>query len=242
VTLEILFVALGAFVGGFVNGLTGFGLALTAHAFWLHVIGPTLAAPLATVCAVMSQLQTLPRIWHDLNVRQLIPFIAGGLAGVPLGTGLLTRIDPQTFKAVMGLVLVCYSGTMLFLKPAFRSTWGGRAADGVVGLASGFLGGLGGISGVLPAVWAAFRGWTKVESRGVFQAFNVTILTTALISFAVAGFFTVKLGWLILISAPSTLIGVNAGWQVYRRLSDRSYHTVVLTLLLFAGATLLATS
>src|SRR5690606_1835574 len=109
VTLEILFVALGAFVGGFVNGLTGFGLALTAHAFWLHVIGPTLAAPLATVCAVMSQMQTLPRFWRDLNVRPLIPFIAGGLTGVPLGTGLLTRIDPQTFKAVMGLVLVCYS-------------------------------------------------------------------------------------------------------------------------------------
>jgi len=71
VTLEILFVALGAFVGGFVNGLTGFGLALTAHAFWLHVIGPTLAAPLATVCAVMSQMQTLPRIWRDLNVCML---------------------------------------------------------------------------------------------------------------------------------------------------------------------------
>lgn len=241
-TLETAVVVLGAFAGGFVNGLTGFGLALTAHAFWLHVIGPALAAPLATVCAVMGQLQTLPRIWRDLNLRQLLPFIAGGLAGVPLGAGLLARIDPQTFKAVMGIVLICYSSTMLFFKPAFRSTWGGRIADGVVGVISGFLGGLAGISGVLPAVWAAIRGWTKVESRGVFQAFNFSILTTALMAYTIAGFFTAKLGWLVLISAPVTLIGVNAGWEMYRRLSDRSYHTIVLSLLLFAGITLLATS
>lgn len=241
-TFEIMLVMLGAFAGGFVNGLTGFGTALTAHAFWLHVIGPSLAAPLVTICSVMGQLQTLPKIWRDLDWRQLFPFIAGGLAGVPLGTSLLTRIDPLTFKAAVGVLLICYSSSMLFFKPSFRIAWGGRIADAVIGVVSGFLGGLAGLSGVLPTVWAAIRGWTKAESRGVFQAFNLAILAAALMAYTVAGFFTAKLGWLVLISAPATLIGVNAGWRVYRQLSDRSYHTIVLSLLLVAGIMLLATS
>src|SRR6266487_3872163 len=42
---------------------------------------------------------------------------------------------------------------------------GGRG----IGFAGGILGGLAGLSGVLPTLWASVRGWGKDERRGVFQ-------------------------------------------------------------------------
>ena len=45
------------------------------------------------------------------------------------------------------------------------------------------LGGLGGYSGVLPAIWCQLRGWSKEVSRGVYQPFIIMahIATLALI-------------------------------------------------------------
>lgn len=222
--------------------MTGFGTGLTALAFWLHAIGPTLAAPLVIVCSVVGQVQTLSKIWRELDWRLLLPFIAGGLAGVPVGTQLLTWVDADTFKAVAGILLIAYSSGMLLLKPRFGTTWGGRLADGLVGLSSGVLGGLAGLSGALPTIWAAVRGWSKSERRGVFQIFNLTILGTALIVYAVAGLLTAEIGRLVLMAVPGTLAGVWAGFYAYRRLSDHSFHKIVLYLLLFAGVTLVAAS
>ena len=238
---QTIFILLGAFAGGFVNGMTGFGTGLTALAFWLHVIGPALAAPLVLTCSVIAQLQTLPHIWRELDWRRLMHFILGGLAGVPIGTQLLTEIDPKVFKFVMGIVLICYSSSMLVLKPRFGAKWGGRVADGLVGLSGGILGGFAGLSGVLPTIWAAIRGWSKPERRGVFQAFNLTILGTALIAYAFAGLLTAEVGSLILTAVPGTLIGSWTGYLAYRRLSDQSFHVIVLLLLFFAGVMLIAT-
>lgn len=238
---ETIFILLGAFAGGFVNGMTGFGTGLTALAFWLHVIGPALAAPLVIICSVIAQVQNLPRIWHELDWRLVLPLIGGGLIGVPIGSQLLTQIDPGTFKIAVGILLICYSSFMLALKPRLGSAWGGRAADALVGLCGGILGGFAGLSGVLPTIWAAIRGWSKSERRGVFQAFNLTILSTALIAYALAGLLTVEIGRLVLMAVPGTFIGAWAGFRAYRRLSDHGFHILVLGLLMLAGIMLIAT-
>ncbi|MCL4768463.1 MAG: TSUP family transporter [Hyphomicrobiaceae bacterium] len=238
---ELTLILLGALAGGFVSGLTGFGTGLTALAFWLHVIGPGLAAPLVVACSIIAQVQTLPRIWHELDWRRLRPFIAGGLVGVPIGTRLLTHIDPGTFKAAVGVVLIGYSVGMLLLKPRLGTAWGGQAADGIVGLMGGILGGLAGLSGPLPTIWAAIRGWGKAERRGVFQAFNLAVLSAAMVAYAASGMLNVEVGRLVLMAVPGTLVGAWAGFLAYRRLSDRRFHEVVLCLLALAGTMLIAT-
>jgi len=41
------------------------------------------------------------------------------------------------------------------------------------------LGGLAGLSGPIPILWASVRGWDKNQRRGVFQTFNWTVLSAA---------------------------------------------------------------
>ncbi|MGI9405082.1 MAG: TSUP family transporter, partial [Hyphomicrobiaceae bacterium] len=70
-TAEALLVVLGAFAGGFISGLTGFGTGLTALPVWLLVLSPIQAASLVVVCSVVGQLQTLPAIWHKIDWRRV---------------------------------------------------------------------------------------------------------------------------------------------------------------------------
>ena len=233
-----LVVAAGALAGGFVSGLAGFGTGLVALGFWLHVVEPAPAATLVAVCSVIAQAQTMPAIWHAIDRRRVWPMVAAGLLGVPVGTMLLSGLDVDAFRLAVGLFLVAFSGFMLFGRVRSRLVWGARLADGAVGFAGGVLGGLAGLSGPLPIVWATLRGWGRDERRGVFQAFNLTILAAVAAWHAASGLLTAELGRLVAVALPGTLAGAWLGARAYRRLSDRRFHEVVLCLLAFSGLTL----
>jgi uncharacterized membrane protein YfcA len=179
---QIALVLLGALAGGIVNGLTGFGTGITAMGLWLYALSPAVAATLVIICSVVSQVQTLPLVWRTIEWGRVLPFVVPGLLGVPIGTWLLPQIDPRSFKIGVGLFLVAYPSYVLARRSSMASTVGGRAADAAVGLGGGVLGGLTGFSGVLPIVWTDIRGWSKEQRRSVLQAFNVSILSVALVA------------------------------------------------------------
>ena len=232
----------GALAGGFVSGLTGFGTGLTALAIWLAVVPPAVASPLVVICSLISQFQTLPAIWHAISWRRVLPFVVGGVAGVPLGTWLLPQVSVAGFKLFVALFLIVFCTFMLLQKSAPRLAWGGAWANGLIGLGGGVLGGLAGLSGPLPTVWATLRGWAKDDKRAVFQAFNTTILCLSLASQAAGGFLTHEVGWLTLVAFPATALGAWLGRRLYARLGDDRFNQVVLVLLLCSGLSLVVTT
>jgi uncharacterized membrane protein YfcA len=119
-------------------------------------------------------------------------------------------------------------------------TWGGRVADAFVGWGGGVLGGLAGLSGALPTIWASLRGG-KDEKRGVFQTFNLSILLFAASSQAFGGFMTFEVGRLTLVARPATLFGAWLGRKTYNRLGDGRFDQVVLVLLLLSGLSIIVT-
>lgn len=239
---QIALVLLGALAGGIVNGLTGFGTGITAMGLWLYAISPPVAASLVIVCSVVSQVQTLPLVWRAIEWGRVLPFVVPGLLGVPIGTWLLPQIDPRSFKIGVGIFLAAYSSYVLFRRAQMRSTFGGRAADGVVGLGGGVLGGLTGFSGVLPIVWTDIRGWSKQQRRSVLQAFNFSILSVALLSHALSGLLTRQVALATVAALPGTIGGAWIGSLLYRRLGDRGFQRAVMALLLVSGLALIATS
>jgi uncharacterized protein len=239
---QVVLVFAGALAGGLVSGLTGFGTALTVLGIWLYAIPPTVAATLVILCSVVSQLQTLPMIWRTIDWGRVLVFVAPGVLGVPIGTYLLPHIDPRMFKIAIGVFLVVYSGHVLARQIERKIAWGGHAADALVGFCGGILGGLAGLSGVLPVVWTDLRGWTKEQRRGVFQVFNMAILSLALVAHAVSGFLTREVAVAAIVALPGTIGGAQLGAFIYRRLADHSYQRVIMVLLLISGVVLIWTS
>ena len=226
---------LGALAGGFIAGLAGFGTALMALGIWLYVLPPSLAVPLVLICSVVGQTTTLPSMWRTFDLTLVWPFIIGGLAGVPIGTMLIAHADPRTFKLGVGLFLLAFPTILYFNSAPMAFRFGGRLADAGVGFAGGILGGLAGLSGPLPILWASLRGWGKDERRGIFQTFNWTVLAAALCYQAATGMVELKVLWLALLAFPGTVLGAWLGARVYRALSDKNFADVVLGLLFLSG-------
>ncbi len=160
---------LGALAGGFVSGLAGFGTALMALGIWLYVLPPAVAVPLVLICSVTAQTWTMPSIWKTIDFTLVWPFLIGGLLGVPLGTMLIAHADPNVFKLTVGLFLLVFPVALYLQRAPMAVTFGGKSADAAIGFAGGILGGLAGLSGPLPILWASIRGWNKEERRGIFQ-------------------------------------------------------------------------
>jgi uncharacterized membrane protein YfcA len=232
----------GALAGGVVNGLTGFGTAITTLGIWIHAMPPASAASLAIICSVASQAQTLHLIWRKIRWRRVAAFVVPGLVGVPLGTLVLPRVDPAIFKFGLGAFLVVYPAYVLLRSRHIAWAAGGAAADGAVGFGGGFLGGLTGLSGVLPVVWTDIRGWSKDERRAVVQSFNIAILSLALITHAATGLLTRDVAVEAIVALPGTIGGAWLGAFIYRRLADRGYQRAVMLLLIASGVGLLWTS
>src|SRR5712672_1006335 len=233
-TAAIFLLLAGALAGGFVTGLAGFGTALMALGIWLYVLPPSTAVPLALVCSIVAQTSTLPSFWRSFDFKLVWPFLIGGLAGVPLGTMLVAHADPRVFKLSVGVLLLVFPAALYFNRTALALSFGGRLAD-AGGFAGGILGGLAGLSGPLPILWASVRGWGKDERRGVFQIFNWTVLSAALCLQAGTGFITREVVWLALLVLPTTIFGAWLGGRAYRVLSDGNFRDVVLGLLFLSG-------
>src|SRR5262245_23225453 len=105
-----------------------------------------------------------------------------------------------------------------------------------------FWGGLAGLSGPLPTLWASIRGWGKDERRGIFQIYNLTVLVAALCVQTASGLIGHNVIWPALLAFPGTIIGAWLGARLYHALSDRNFTDVVLGLLLLSGAALVWSS
>jgi hypothetical protein len=208
-----------------------------ALGIWLYVLPPSAAVPLVLICSVVAQTATLPSMWKSFDLTLVWPFLIGGLLGVPLGTMLVAHADPNVFKLTVGILLLVFPTALYFSAPmAFE--FGGKIADAIVGFIGGILGGLAGLSGPPPILWASVRGWGKDERRGVFQTFNWTVLFVALCLQAASGLVAREVIWLAVLAFPATVLGSWIGARLYHALSDRNFRDVVLGMLFLSGAIL----
>ena len=228
---------LGGFLGAVASGGAGFAFALASASIWLHVFDPVHTAVLVLVCSTLLQLGTIAPLIPHIQAKRLWPFLAGGLAGIPLGVVLLTYTNPGTLKIAIGTFLAAF-GLYVLLAPKLPViAAGGRTADAAVGFAGGILGGLGGYSGVLQTIWTQFRGWPKSEARAVYQPFIIVVQIATMVVLGVAALD--KVGILLLIAVlPALFVGGWAGWRLYGHLDERRFRQFLALLLVVSGVTL----
>ncbi len=230
---------LAAFMGGFASGLAGFAMGFIVSAVWLHLITPIQSTALIIGYSFLTQGYGVWKLRHSLSWRSVAPFIIGGTVGVPIGTVLLTYIDPAYMRSGVGLLLIIY-GAYGLAQPAFKPLHVGAAADGGVGFLNGILCGLTGLPGFIITVWCQLRGWTKDVQRAVFQPVMLAASVATGIALAFTGAITVEIGKLYVLGLPAMLGGLWVGFKLYGKLDDVAFRKVILVLLLVAGVALVA--
>jgi hypothetical protein len=230
----------GAALAGLVQGLSGFAFAMVAMSVWVWGLEPRTAAMLAVFGGLVGQLLQLFTVPRTASWPVLGPYLLGAAAGVPLGLWLLPHLDLARFKLVLGafLVLCCPAMLAAHRLPVVRG--GGRAADALVGLAGGVMGGLGGFSGVLPTLWSTLRGYGRDLQRGVIQNFSLATLGAALAVQALGGAVTAERLPQMAIVAVALLVPSLLGTRLYHGLDAAAFRRVVLLLLSASGLAMLA--
>jgi len=237
-----LVVALGAIVAGFVQGLSGFAFGMVAMSFWAWALDPRLAATLAVFGALVGQVLAVFTVRRGVNLRLLLPFVLGGLVGIPLGVAVLPHLDMAWFKALLGGFLALWCPVMLMARSLPPVTVGGRLGDTVAGMAGGVLSGIGGFAGPVPTLWATLRGFGKDEQRAVIQNFNLSMLLVTMGVYLGSGVVTRQMLPYFAIVAPAMLVPTLLGARLYIGISEARFRQIVLGLLTASGVALLASA
>ena len=238
----LLTIIVGAALAGFVQGLSGSNFGLVAMAVWAWALEPTLTGPLVVCGSLVGQVLAARTLRRGLKREHVLPMVLGGLAGVPLGVVLLHAIDPLLFRLAVGIVLALWCPLMLFSASLPTLARGGRKADAAVGVLGGVMGGIGGLTGPAPALWAVLKGWDRDTQRSVIQGFNLAMQLLTMVTYLVSGTVSGEALGLFPVVALAVLLPTLAGIRAYRYFTDIAFRKVVLGLLAVAGVMLIVQS
>ncbi|MBU1359515.1 MAG: sulfite exporter TauE/SafE family protein [Gammaproteobacteria bacterium] len=233
-----LSLTLGALIAGIISGATGFGFALAATAMWSLTLEPRLVAVLAVVFTTVLNLGYLPVFWRDIDLRRLAPFAVGCFGGVPLGAYALATLPAPAIRLWIGVLLLGYGSYRLVCRPSAQlqlSPVLARTGDVFVGFLGGVFGGLGGLSGFLPALWCGLRNWDKRSQRALLQSY---ILFANFLSMAWIGGLVgidAAAGGAILLGLPFVVVGGWLGLRLFARFDTPTFNRVVLWVIAGCG-------
>lgn len=234
--LPYVLLILGVFFGSVVSSFAGFAFSAVAGALILHVFPPTLAIPLMMACSILIQLTSILVLRKAMLWRPCLPYIAGGLLGVPVALYILQNVGATAFRIGFGSFLIVYTGYMLF-RPAGRALqqFAFRVPNFVVGIIGGFVGGLTAMPGAAVSIISDLRGLPKTEQRGLVQPFIATMQVFAVALFLAHGTFSGDAIIDFFIGLPGLVAGTALGLILFGKVNDVAFRRGVLGVLLFSG-------
>jgi uncharacterized protein len=237
---SFLLLSVAVFSGAFVSGLAGFAFSAVAGGILLHVLQPLEAVPLMMACSVGVQATNLWALRKNIQWKDSLILVLGGLLGVPIAVWLLHLTDARTFREGFGLMVTLYASYMLFRPSLTYLQQMNRGRNALVGFGGGLIGGLTAMPGALPTIWCDMHGIPKNQQRGLVQPFIAAMQLFALALMLMRNDLSSKLLFDLLLSIPALLAGSILGIFAFRHVNDATFRRIVLIILLASGLMLLA--
>jgi uncharacterized membrane protein YfcA len=226
-----------------ISSIAGFAFSALCGALLFHFMqNPISAVQLMIVCSIAIQSLSVVSIWRSIDWRSLPSFVAGGVFGVPVGVYLLLHLQSDTYRDLIGALLVAYGAYLLLRRCPTRSLRMGPLVDAGVGFLGGVTGGLVGSPGALVSIGCGLKGWDKTRQRGVYQPFILCIQPIALVAISLmrpSSPSAAQLDWQTLAFVPAALLGTWFGLRIFKQLSDGQFRLAVNALLIVSGIGLL---
>ena len=226
------------FVGGSIQGYSGFGGGTVSVPILVILFDPITAVGIITPIYILGAVAILPNAVRSVDWKEVLPVALGGSLAVFVGLSFLVDSDPQTMKKVMGSFILVTTLVMMF----------GRVYTGPRNIFASVLAGLatGGITGGtgIPGAPIVVMYYLAAKIAPATQRAN--ILTTGsifslcvIIGLAQNDIYDHKTILLILILSPVFILASRLGQYFFRVAPVNWFKTVAYSLLIFAGLTLL---
>jgi uncharacterized membrane protein YfcA len=227
------------FIASILQTSTGFGFSIMATPFLLLLFQPNEAIQINLILSLMISLTLIWKIRKSIDFDLMKKFIAGSLAGVPIGIFIFTTIDDLiTFKIVVSILLLVLT-VLLVLKFRIKRT---PFRDYLIGGVSGMLTTSIGMPGPPLLLYFAGTGTKKDVLRATTLAFYLFIY---FISFSTQLMFTGtnRVIWeSSLFAIPIVILGLLIGQVLFNWINQQIFTIFTYVLLSFTGLYLLIES
>jgi uncharacterized protein len=225
-------ICLIGFISGTARGFSGFGSALIFMPLASSLAAPRLIAALLLIIDFVGALPLLPNAWQQADRRATGIIVAGALVGVPIGTWLLTRLDPITTRWII-------SGFVSALLLLLLSGWRYRGPDHValsvgIGALSGFCSGLAQTGGPpIVGYWLGRPVASQIARANIMLFFGASDFFSV-VSYAMSGLLSRDAMLFSLLVGPIYAIGIRLGASLFGRASDALFRGICYALIALA--------
>jgi uncharacterized membrane protein YfcA len=232
---SFLLLSVAVFLGAFVSGFAGFAFSAVAGGILRHTLLPMEAVPLMMACSVGVQATNLWALRREIQWKESLVLVLGGVLGVPISVWLLQTTDARTFRDVFGLVVALYAGYMLLRPSLAHLQLMNRSRNALVGFGGGLIGGLTAMPGALPKIWCDMHGVPKNRQRGLVQPFIAAMQIFAIALMLIHHDLSSSVLTNLLLSIPALIAGSLLGILAFRTVSERIFRRIILVVLLVSG-------
>ena len=221
----------------FIQGLSGFGLGLTAMPLLISSIGLATAAPLMAVVGLVIGLIMLIVYREALSVKAVLRLLVMAVPGIPVGVFVLARANEVLVTAVLGVVVAGYALYALVgprVPKLENENW-----SYPIGFLSGMLSGAFNTSGPPVIIYGQLRQWPPDEFKSNLQAFFQVLGVLVVLTHALSGNLTPDVWRYFWVSLPAILLGGGIGIILSRFINPAGFRKVVLIMLVILGLRLM---
>jgi uncharacterized membrane protein YfcA len=237
----LLTTAAGWFLGGFFNGIVGFGAALVALSIAASGLDIRLAVSTCGLIVLALNVQMAWNYRSHLDTTGIKPLLLGGLPGALCGILLLRYVPESGLRLGLGALLTAYAlwglrgiGTA---QRSMQPFWGALTGFASTGLGTAF-----GLNGPPLIVYLTLRGGTQQQIKAALGAFFIVSCLFIVAAHGVSGLYSTATFFLVAAALPAVSIGAWAGMRVSTKLSDALFQKLLYLTILAMGLNMLRVS
>lgn len=193
--------------------------------------------PLVLVMDFGAALAMIGSARAQVQWREILPLLPTTITGIVVGVTLLVSLPREPL--LMALALFTLAFGLRYLLNLHGDKTISRAWSIPAGLGGGLVGALFGTGGPPYVIYFTHRIHDKSALRATLSGLFLLDSAFRVVSFLVAGLLGKNLLPLLLASAPVVLLALNLGHRVHIGIGQRQLMTLVGTLLLLSGGSLL---
>lgn len=229
--------ALVVLAAAIISSVAGFAFSALAGALIFHIAQTSVEAiQIMLVASIAIQAYSVWWMRSSIVARNLMPYLAGGLATIPAGVFLLLHTPWWLHAVSLGIFLMLYGGYML-LRPAWRLNRNSLMGQCVSGALGGITGATAAFPGAFVTIWCGCHGWEKDEQRAIYQPY-ILIMQVAVLVVLTAVRPSASLRPELLAYSLPALLGASIGLRLYWQLNLAHFNKIVSATLLIAGIAL----
>lgn len=223
------------FVASILQTSTGFGFSIMATPFLLLLFEPREAIQINLILSLVISAALIMKIKKDIDMGILKRFVAGSLAGLPIGIAIFLTLDMTLLKIGVSMLILVLT-VLLMLN--FRIN-GSQKRDLAAGGFSGAFTTSIGMPGPPLLLYFSGTDTAKEKLRGTTLAFYLWIYAISLLIQVVFAGTSAEIWKSSAAGLPMVVIGLFLGQILFRWINQELFRKLTYILLFFTGIYLL---